>query len=281
MWRAYLLTRGFSRRLDYRFLGAMPPIPWWTALRDRDLVNLEQPEVIAHGDGTSLGVLLSGIPSARRDAVGTPIRYTLVVDGLQDTESDGVLADRLVMAGLRDEDRQALGRALDAVFNQAAIDAMLSGTQDTAPVGDMVAEVLTKSWGETAVSQEAGGPDAAATDSDGSWAGPADHEQARRHFVARVAALAAGGQGFAFTTHSLATEEGVTSALAKLRGSNVILLGDGELTEVVRLGKSVAAVSRRRELTRRVPQLLTRPVVLAGTSGVVLIAIVVVLLILF
>jgi len=283
------MTRGFPRRLDYRFLGALPPAQWWAPLRDRELVNLERPEVVAYGGGTSLSVLLSGIPSGRRDVVGTPIRYLVVVDDLREGETDTLLARRLVLAGLRDEDRLAFGRALDAAFDEATVDAMLSGTRDTAPVGDVVAEVLAKSWGAGDAGQPAGGPPMPAADAGGSWAGPADREQARRDFLARVAALAGGGHGFAFTSHSLATKAGVTSALAELRGSNVVLLADGELTEVMRLGKAVATVPRRRgELTHRspqqlaqwIPQQLTRPVVLAGTGGVLLTAIAVVLLVL-
>jgi hypothetical protein len=276
--RAYLLTRGFARSLDYRFLGASPPVPWWTPLRDRDLVNLERSELIAYGDGTGLGLLLSGIPSARRDVVGTPIRYTLVVDDLADSEGDTVLARRLVLAGLRDEDRRALGSALDAAFDQVAVDGMLSGALDTAPAGDVVAEVLAKSWDADdpwhprSRSQPDDGPAAPGAGDTGSWAGPAGDEQARRDFLARVAALAAGGQGFAFTSGTLTTEAGVTSALAELRGSNAVLLTDGELTEVVRVGKDV--------MTRRIPQPLTRPVVLAGTGGALLIAITAVLLLL-
>ena len=50
---------------------------------------------------------------------------------------------------------------------------------------------------------------------------------------------------------------------------------------MVRLKKDVATVPRRRgELMRRVPQPLTRPVVLASTGGTLLVVITVVLLIL-
>lgn len=280
MRRAYLLTRGFARGLDYRFLGASPPVPWWAPLHDRGLVNLERSEIIAYGDGTGLGLLLSGIPSVRRDVVGTPIRYTLVVDDLGNGEGDMVLIRRLVLAGLRDEDRHALGSALDAAFDQIAVDGMLSGTLDTAPAGDIVAEVLAKSW-DAGDSGAPGALPAPGADDAGSWAGPAGHEQARRDFLARVAALAAGGQGFAFTSGTLTTKAGATSALAELHASNAVLLTDGELTEVVRLGKAVATVSgQRRELARRIPQPLTRPVVLAGTGGALLIAITAVLLLL-
>jgi hypothetical protein len=289
--RAYLMTRGFPRGLDYRFLGAAPPEPWWTPLRDRELVNLERTEFIAHGAAAGLGLLLSGIPSVRRDVVGTPIRYTLVVDGLGDAESDALLARRLVLAGLRDPDRQALGRALDAAFDQAAVDEILAGARDAAQVGDVVAEVLAKGWGAGDAAPPGGGPDAASTgtastntgpaDVSGSWAGPAGAEQAGRDFLARVAALAAGGQGFAFTSGTLVTERGVRAALGELPGTNVILLRDGELTEVVRLGKAVATVARRRgELVRRIPEPLTRPVVLASSGGALLVAIAIVLLVL-
>lgn len=294
--RAYLMTRGHPRGLDYRFLGAAPPEPWWTPLRDRELVNLERAELIAHGAGAGLDLLLSGIPSTRRDVIGTPIRYTLVVNELGAAETDAELARRLVLAGLRDVDRQALGRALDAAFDEAAVDEILAGTGSAAQVGDVVAEVLAKGWGTGDAAQPAGGPNAAPAktvpaetgpantgpaDAGGSWAGPVDHEQARRDFLARVARLAAGGKGFAFTSGTLATETGVRGALAELPGNNVILLSDGELTEVVRPGKAVATVPRRRgELMLRIPEPLTRPVVLASTGGALLAAIAVILLVL-
>src|SRR6201996_8442639 len=174
------MTPGFPRRLGYRFLRALPPAPWWGPLRDRELGNRERPEVVAYGGGTSLSVLLSGIPSGRRDVVGTPIRYLVVVDDLREGETDTLLARRLVLAGLRDEDRLAFGRALDAAFDEATVDAMLSGTRDTAPVGDVVAEVLAKSWGAGDAGQPAGGPPMPAADAGGSWAGPADRGPAPR-----------------------------------------------------------------------------------------------------
>jgi hypothetical protein len=279
------MTRGYPRGLDYRFLGDAPPEPWWTPLRDRELVNLERAELIAHGTGAGLGLLISGIPSARRDVIGTPIRYTLVVDELGAAEIDAKLVRRLVLAGLRDADRQALGRALDAVFDQAKVDEMLGSTGDTAHVGDVVTEVLAKGWGAGDAAPLADGPETGQADAGGSWAGPADHEQARLDFLGRVAALAAGGQGFAFTSGTLATEAGVRDALAELSATlqrdNVVLLSDGELTEVVRLGKDLATVPRRRrELKRRIPGPLTRPAVLAGTGGALVVVIAIVLLVL-
>ena len=86
---AYLMTRGTPRRLDYRFLGAAPPERWWAPLGD--WLVLEKAEVVVRGSA----VLVSGIPSARRDSVTTVIRYTLVVD-----DAEPGLLHGLVAAGL-------------------------------------------------------------------------------------------------------------------------------------------------------------------------------------
>ena len=105
MTAAHLMTRGTPRRLDYRFLGAGPVERWWRPVQD--WVVLEQPEVIVCGRS----LLISGIPSVRRDAIGTAIRYTLVVDDVE-----RALARSLAAAGLDRAGRAMLGGLLDAGF---------------------------------------------------------------------------------------------------------------------------------------------------------------------
>ena len=79
-------------------------------------------------------LLISGIPSVRRDAIGTAIRYTLVVDDVE-----RALARSLAAAGLDRAGRARLGGLLDAGFPADWVDAALG---DTAPSDADVAHRL-------------------------------------------------------------------------------------------------------------------------------------------
>ena len=72
---AYLQTRGTARASDYTFLGEAPD-PWWRAYRDT--TAFEHPTLLVTSDGCPWHAYLSGIPSARTDAVGTRSRARLV-----------------------------------------------------------------------------------------------------------------------------------------------------------------------------------------------------------
>jgi hypothetical protein len=239
--QAYLRTRGFPRRLDYDFLGAAPSL-WWSPLSASELVNIERPEVIAYGNGQSLSVLLSGLPSARQDVIGTPIRYTLVVDELrEDVTEDVALARRLIVTGLSEANRTLLGRELDGTFDAAEIDGILAGSRDSSKVSSRLDSLLCSDWGVADP-----GHAVVAAYSGVSWAGPAGDEPSRAEFVSRVEALAAGKKGFAFTSHLLASQGGAEEAVNQLPGTSAILLVHSDLDEVVQLGKEMAEVPRRR-----------------------------------
>ena len=75
----FVQTRGTARATDYAFLGDAPAQPWWRAYRDA--TAFDHPTVLVTSDGERWAAYLSGIPSARVDAVGTVVRYTLVLDG--------------------------------------------------------------------------------------------------------------------------------------------------------------------------------------------------------
>ncbi|HEX3957477.1 MAG TPA: hypothetical protein VHZ03_12740 [Trebonia sp.] len=257
--QAFLITRGTANRLDYRFLGLEPRNTWWSVLRDHQVVNLNGTEVIAYGDGRSLGILLAGIPSARRDAVGTAIRFTLVVDGLQD---DPALAARLAWTGLDAGSRARLGERLDGAFDTDLVDAILSKTKDGAPVAGLLDGVLDGDWEDTTPS--AAGP----TESRQPWAGPVDLPAARAQFLTRVAWLADGQQGYAFTSSRLSSQAGADEELQSLPGCGAILLADGELTTVKYLKKDAAPQQWWQD-----PE--TQRLVLLSSAGVVVAALIV------
>ena len=256
--KAYLMTRGTSRRLDYNFLGAPPPELWWRPLGDSGLILLEQPEVIAYGNGVELSMLISGVPSQRRDMIGTRIRYTLVVDHLQD---DVGLAQRLAATGLSPEGRTRLGRRLDETFDAAKVDGLLSGSNDGSDVGELLATMLASpDWSAQVTGS--------GKEIQGSWAGPVADEDACAAFLARIGALAAGDRGFAFTSHSLTTNRGAKQAIAELPGTNVMLLADSELEGVVRLGKALPEAPKR--VSRRLLVVLAVAVAVAAGAITVL-----------
>jgi len=221
------MTRGTPRRLDYRFLGAGPVERWWRPVQD--WVVLEQPEVIACGRA----LLISGIPSVRRDAIGTAIRYTLVVDDVE-----RALARSLAAAGLDRAGRARLGGLLDAGFPAEWVDAALG---DTAPSDADVAHRL-------APALAAFGADAPAVAHHPvrhrSWVGALDDGEAVAAFLDRVTRLADGEPGWAFTTSAIASVKGAGDAADALGAPVAVLLADGGPMEVVDLGKAQAGPPR-------------------------------------
>lgn len=224
---AHLMTRGTPRRLDYRFLGAGPVERWWRPVQD--WVVLEQPEVIVCGRS----LLISGIPSVRRDAIGTAIRYTLVVDDVE-----RALARSLAAAGLDRAGRARLGGLLDAGFPADWVDAALG---DTAPSDADVAHRLAPALAafgddEPAVAQH--------PVRHRSWVGALDDGEAVAAFLDRVTRLADGEPGWAFTTSAIASVKGAGDAADALGAPVAVLLADGGPMEVVDLGKAQAGPPR-------------------------------------
>jgi hypothetical protein len=269
---AYLMTRGTPRKLDYRFLGGDPPERWWSPLKE--WLDLEQPEVVVR-DGAR--VLLSGILSTRRDAANTLIRYTLVVDG---AEPD--LLVRLAVAGLDDDVRATLGAALDRQFPADWVDAALKGTQSAeGDLEEKLGAVLTPGSTE-AQDDDAGAADwmraaddrrnaATSVRTPESWAGSVADGNAVAAFWRRVAKLASSRPGWAFTTAAFRGAEGARGAAAALGVQVAVLLREGDLLEIVDLGKArpgpLQSMPPRRRALRH-----TRPVVLIGAAVLLVLA---------
>ncbi|WP_149038577.1 hypothetical protein [Kitasatospora sp. MBT63] len=249
--RAYLMTRGTPRRLDYAFLGDAPPQPWWEAVAPWQLA--EDAELVVRRTAGRTAVMLSGIPSGRTDVVGTAIRHTVVVDDVQD---DPGLARWLVRCGLEEDARTGLGRAVDAAFDAELVDSLLSGASQ-----DVAQRILDALREGVAGSGEPAPEDG---DLNGSWAGAAGDDTAVRAFRARTRQLVDGGaSGYAFTTHLLDSADGARRAAAELREDVAVLLHEGRLGGVERLGKAEGPGPVRDTLA---------PGVLAALVGAVLLA---------
>jgi hypothetical protein len=243
--KPYLMTRGWAQRLDYDFLGESPADFWWQPLVHRGLIVLELPEIVVCG-GAEPAVLISGVPSTRRDVHDTRIRYTLVV--AEPTDEPGLIRS-LVAMGLDPDRREQLGARLDAILDSDTVDGMLAGTVPCEQVAENVAELLVAELlgseppGSEPPASEPPGPElpgsaarpepgAEETEIDGSWVGPVGGARARGAFLARAVRLAAGGPGLAFTSHALTTVAGAAQAAVEQPGPCAILLVNGVLTEV-------------------------------------------------
>jgi hypothetical protein len=188
----FVQTRGRPRHRDYDFLGAGPEEPWWRAYAG--YTAFERPTVLVESDGAGYRVYLSGIPSGRRDAVGTVIRYTVVLradgDGSPAVPEDGVLA--LVGCWLDDQAAGggpgAVSRALDAEFPEDEVERMLTAAEPVAP-----AEVRDRVVAAVAALPAAPpiGPD----DRPDAWWGDAAVVAARLAFTERTAHLLSGVAG--------------------------------------------------------------------------------------
>jgi hypothetical protein len=229
---AHLMTRGTPRRLDYRFLGTGPPQRWWGPLQE--WVELEEPEVIVLGGAPGTRVLVSGVPSVRKDVIGTTIRYTLVVD-----DADPVLARNLAAAGLDEAGRARLGSLLDDGFPAEWVDEALAHADPDAVdvAGDVAARIASAL--ET-IGKEEPPQRARSKVRYRSWVGAVDDEHAVSAFLERVARLASGMSGWAFTTAAIASVDGAGEAAEALAAPVAVLLADGGPDEVVDLGKDPA-----------------------------------------
>jgi hypothetical protein len=300
--RAFVQTRGTARATDYAFLGGAPPQPWWRAYRDA--TAFDHPTVLITSDGARWAAYLSGVPSARVDAVGTVVRYTLVLDGPCGAP-DGACVAAAVAAWLDDVAAGASGRlsaALDAQFPPDDVQRWLAHTDerhvgrigsdgsavrqiDAASASRAVtAEVRRRALAALAV-LPAPSP---AADEPGSWLGAVRAPAARRAFTSRVAALVAGLPGRALLLNLVGGPDDTAALLDPDSPAAVLVDGSAPthltpLRAEVEAKKAPAAASSRP--TRRagvaaVAGIAVLPLAAAATV-LVLVALVVVLVLVF
>ncbi|MFD0527422.1 hypothetical protein ACFQ1I_09530 [Kitasatospora arboriphila] len=188
--RGYVMSRGYPRQADYRFLGAAPDPGWWT--RHRSHTDVNYPTLLVEARGGRWRAYLSGIPSQRRDEVSTPIRFTLALEGATASGgADGVvrLVARWLDGHADGSGRAVLGERMDGLFPDDAEVVDLQRRHDVEAVGvvqDRMERLLT--------SLEApGGPEPTEW-ADRSWIASAADGPGAAAFVERVRALLAGEQ---------------------------------------------------------------------------------------
>jgi hypothetical protein len=197
--QVYVQTRGTARAADYAFLCGAPPRTWWREYRDA--TAFDHPTVLVVSDGGGWAAYLSGIPSARVDAVGTVVRYTLVLDG---PCGDGPVAAQLPAAvaawlddvadGLAGRLGRRLSAALDARLPPDDVQRWIGAPAPVSPdrAGPVISEpgrrVLAALATLATPEPRAGWPP-------GDWVGGVGSAPARAAFVARVADLVGGTAG--------------------------------------------------------------------------------------
>jgi hypothetical protein len=217
MSHIFVQTRG--KNTDYAFLGGAPSKLWW--LDFRDATSFEQPTIIVRGDGSEWGCFVSGIPSGRRDRVGTIIRYSLVLGGPCDKEGrNSALALNLLADALTGQRVQA---KLDDKFDEATVERLLSSRganpDDRGEVGRLAAEALSnleplKSHMKLTKPTEAE-----------SWVGSSTSISAQSEFIARSEELFRGErQGEAALLNLLGTEDEASKLLEQQAVSLAVLI---------------------------------------------------------
>lgn len=78
--KQYVNTRSITK--DYRYLGEKPDNAWLGAYSE--LTSFEHPTIIFEKEHETFHLFLSGMPSTRKDKVGTNIRYSFLFTGNTD-----------------------------------------------------------------------------------------------------------------------------------------------------------------------------------------------------
>jgi len=174
----FVQTRGEARAADYGFLGVEPDEPWWRSYRE--YTSFELPTLLLHSSGQAWRAWLSGIRSARRDAVGTTVRFTVVLQGdCADNEAQAVtlvllhrwLAD--VTTGTR-----CVGTALDEAFPGPDVERLLTcgAEQDDAEIRRRTLDALR------ALPASGTAPEL------GTWEEPDEREELPERWIGRLGA---------------------------------------------------------------------------------------------
>ena len=202
--RVFVQTRGTARAADYAFLGGAPPEPWWRAYRD--VTAFDHPTVLVASDGARWASYLSGVPSSRVDAVGTVVRWTLVLDGPCGAP-DAACVPAAVGAWLDDVAAGAgpggrLAAALDARLPAAEIERWQSVPDErpVRPTGSDERHSRTDQGSAEVRSRVLAAlaslpAPAYASDEPGDWIGAVAAPAPRAAFLARVASLVDGSPG--------------------------------------------------------------------------------------
>ena len=199
----FVQTRGEARASDYRFLGQAPQSHWW--LQYRNHTTFDHPTLLVQSDGADWQAYLSGIPSARVDAVGTVVRYTVVLEGTCGPGPTGANSSALaVIEGwLSDIAQGAAGGQVQAAFDREfpahVVEHLMAG-------GDDGAWDETQRRAQTAL-RSLPVPRPVTNGSPRAWIGDISAPASRAEFLGRAADLLAGKSGRALFLNLVGRQE--------------------------------------------------------------------------
>ena len=257
---AAVQTRGRTRGADYAFLGEAPENPWWRTYGG--YTTFEHPTILLHSDGECWEAFLSGIPSRRRDAVGTTIRFTLVLSGSA-AEAGPVLA--LIGAWLGDivGTGHVVADALDAVFGEPDVERLLANPDDS-DVEGRVLDLLTAL---------PPGPTVAAAASPPDWLWTLEVPEARDAFLLQAGELLDGHAGRALLLNLVGSPTDVEPLLRDPRTLAVLGMDlDPALVALPRGTPPGKAPAPSRGTARRIRTELRAAMVLVAILVVTLVA---------
>ena len=248
--RIYLQTRGRNR--DYAFLGGAPEDNWWSQHRQK--TSFEEPTVLVDSKGQKWKAMLSGIPSSRKDRVGTTIRYTLVFDGdcnATEAEDNGsafaMIAAWIMEIGQEKTRDGNVQGELDFQFTEDLVERWLNERNELVraakahPDASYVEDVSLKEWNNRVTSEvteklgkvlkvidrvmkvalsEAVSP--SETPYYEGWSGNINVVEDRRAFINRISEFINGKPGHAMLLNLLDKEHALTVANVKVRDGKIL-----------------------------------------------------------
>lgn len=117
--RQYINTRSITK--DYRYLGEKPDNAWLGAYTE--LTSFEHPTIIFEKNYETFRLFLSGMPSTRKDKVGTNIRYSFLFTGNTDeyTKLSGLVSAWATAI----DDPSHIAQKLGELYDENAVSQMI------------------------------------------------------------------------------------------------------------------------------------------------------------
>lgn len=281
----HLMTRAHRADIDYGFLGTAPNRWWRSSL---PYVQTEEPALILEAVRGDVRLLVTGIPSSRRDLTGTPIRHTVVLMGRHDADDVTTVVPTLVAAGLGTEVRQRLGRVLDGSFPEKRVVELRTGSGPASDADEAVRTALFE-WAQdpqvTAIVTEH--TDQQRHEVLGWRLGPVGSPKSAAAVFDCVARALDGADVTVVTANIIPDRESARRVIAARDPDvpGVMLLLDGVVPKLEAVGKKASAGSDRIEHpatvdpqtggTTSTPLMNRRRIVLGALCGGVMIALIV------
>lgn len=126
--KQYVNTRSITK--DYRYLGEKPDNVWLGTYTE--LTSFEHPTIIFEKEYETFRLFLSGMPSTRKDKVGTNIRYSFLFTGNTDeyTKLSGLVYSWVTAI----DDPSHIAQKLGELYDESAVGQMIESStfDDTA-----------------------------------------------------------------------------------------------------------------------------------------------------